>query len=62
MFTREPISLLLRTRMRSRKESFKMRVNFSLAGVEQTKPKVTAVEESSRRQEGTGTELWVMWP
>lgn len=40
--------------MQSRKESFKMRVNFSSARGEQMKPKLTAVEESSRRQEGMG--------
>lgn len=39
-----------------------MRVNFSLARGEQRKLKLTAVEESSRGQEGMETELWVMWP
>ena len=57
LLTSESISFQLRMRTKSRKESFEVRVNFSLGQGEQMKPKLTAMGE---RSQGSGDRIQVM--
>lgn len=58
LITKEPISMPLKTRAKSGRESSEMRVNFCLAPEEQMQPKLTVMEENSTSQKAAGTKPW----